>query len=236
MHMQASQDQSLSDARVKPLNSEHGALHKFCETFSSGSNLIKGNSWTMGELLGSVPDLRTDFEQHYRDLMYFVVPTEIVVTKPKIFERIKNKDLSWFDSPSEALDLIPGLSEAYLTPQMKSKYVILHYKRGGTDIGTYSISGRKYLQFAHIKGGRLLNPKQLIILYMGLFILGSLSRYMPEMWNPFVQSDATGERLIAEKFISVCARLFPNLVLNEIQDQRYQFVNETEGLINLENA
>jgi hypothetical protein len=61
---------------------------------------------------------------------------------------------------------------------------------------------------------------------MGLFMLGYLSRYHPERWNPFVRSDNTGERLVVERYMAICARYLPNLVLNEIKLRRVQFVNE----------
>jgi hypothetical protein len=68
---------------------------------------------------------------------------------------------------------------------------------------------------------------------MGLYILGFLPRYRPELWNPFVQRDATGEKLIIEKFIDICKRYFPQLVLEFLVGSRIQFVNETDGILDL---
>jgi hypothetical protein len=48
-----------------------------------------------------------------------------------------------------------------------------------------------------------------------------------------VRSDETGELLLVEKFIAVCQRYFPNLVLNEIQKSRIQFVNKAKGILDL---
>ena len=46
-----------------------------------------------------------------------------------------------------------------------------------------------------------------------LFIMGSLCRYHPEIWGPFVLNDETGERLLFEKFIYYSRRIIiPNIV------------------------
>jgi hypothetical protein len=103
-------------------------------------------------------------------------------------------------------------------------------------IGTYSIFGQRHLQIAHIKNGQHLNPNQLIVMFMGLFALGYLSRYHPELWNPFVRSDETGERLVIERFLAICQRYLPNLVLNMIRGERIQFAYETEGVLDLMNS
>ena len=68
---------------------------------------------------------------------------------------------------------------------------------------------------------------------MGLFALGTLSRYHPSFWNPFVTRDSTGEKLIVEKFISVARRQIPNLVLNLLEGEQISFVYQTGGFLDL---
>lgn len=226
----------IADVRVLPRNPTKGALQIFCDAFSDSCQITNGDSWTMLEILGSIPDLKHDFESHYRDALCYTAPVEIVITRQRSFERIHNVELQRYPNIADALAKIPNFSRTYLPPQFKSDYIILHRKRGGVEIGTYSILGSKYLQIGHTKNNRLLNPNLLILMYMGLFILGFLPRYHPELWNPFIRRDSTGEKFIIEKFLSICQRYIPNLTLNFIYGNRIAFVNETEGVRDLSST
>ena len=223
----------IAEVQVLPRSPNNGALQLFCNAFSDACNLTNGARWTMGEILGSIPDLKHDFEGHYRDAAYFTIPVDVVKTRERTLERIPNIEFARYGDPETTMNMIPGLSEAYLAPQFKPDFVMLFRKRQGVEIGTYSISGQKYLQIGHRKNGQMLNPEQIILMYMGLYVLGFLPRYRPELWNPFVRSDVTGEKYIIEKFTAICFRHFPNLVLDQINGVHVQFVNQIEGVIDL---
>lgn len=223
----------IADVNILPRNPEDGALQIFCNLFSNGCEITNGKTWTISEVIGSIPDLKSDFQNHYLNDLYYSVPVEIVHTTKKPIERILLNEIDRYTNVEQMLSNIIGFSKAYVMPQFKNEYIILNSKIAGSSIGTYSTSGRKYLQIGHVKGGHVISPDQLILMYMGLFALGFLSRYRPELWNPFVQSDQTGEKRIIEKFLSVSHRYLPNLVLNFINRSRVQFVNETEGVLDL---
>lgn len=225
----------IADVQVLPINRKSGALQQFTDTFSRGCLLVNGESWTVEEILGSIPDLKQDFENCYPNALPYTIPIEIVRKRRGSLERIAKGDLARYKTSGDALTLIAGFSESYLIPQYGDQmdYVILHRKIKSPEIGTYSLFGQKYLQIAHLKKGQTLTPNQLVIIFMGIFALGYLSRYHPELWNPFVRSDESGEKLLIEKFLAVCQRYFPNLVLNEIYGARIQFVYETKGVLDL---
>lgn len=201
--------------------------------------MATGGLWSLREILGSIPDLSQDYETCYQGPPPHVIP--VVITKAAmqglkfIHERIAMSDLKKYSSPQEVIGLIGGLEDAYITPRynIPSASVPLYYKQDSKETGTYSIFGKKYLQLVHVKAGKRLNPSQLILLYMGLYALGYLSRYYPERWNPFVRGDDTGERLVVERFLAICQRYLPNLALNQIRNARVQFVYETERVIDL---
>ena len=65
---------------------------------------------------------------------------------------------------------------------------------------------------------------------MILFALSYISRYKPEVWNPFIKFDTSGEKLLIENFLQVCYRVIPNYVLNIILDENLYFVNEIQGI------
>ena len=229
----------IGDFQIKTSNSGGGALQNFCDVLSSGCVMTTGGHWSVKEILGSIPDLSQDYETCYQEPSPHVIP--ITITKAAmhglqfIYERIDMAELKKYSSPQEVIDLIGGLKDAYLPPRynIPSDSVPLYYKQDAKETGTYSLFGKKYLQLVHIKVGKPLNPSQLILLYMGLYALGYLSRYYPERWNPFVRSDDTGERLVIEKFIAICQRYLPNLALNQVRKAHVQFVYETERVVDM---
>ena len=231
MALNASNIRRIADAQMIPRG--NGALQQFAGIFSLGCQFVNGEPWTMEEILGSIPDLKQDFESCYQEAVPYTVPIEIVKRDRGSLERIAIEELRRFKAPENALTNVENLRQSYLIPEHTNQYVILRRKIESPEIGTYSLFNQKHLQIAHSKKGQMLTPSQVINMFMGMFSLGFLSRYHPEFWNPFVRSDETGELLLVEKFIAVCQRYFPNLVLNEIQKSRIQFVNKTKGILDL---
>lgn len=220
----------IADAIVVPVNPEHGALQQFCNVFSKGCMITNGGQWSLEEILGSIPDLKRDFENSYEGAKTHTVPVEIVQTGDRFVERVSVDELTGYSDSRDAVLGIANLTDAYLSPQYMESYVILHRRRRSPEIGSYSIFGGKYLQIGHTKNRRLISPNQVILMFMGLFALGYLSRYHPEIWNPFVRNDQTGEKLVIERFLEISKRYLPNLVLNEIHGENIQFVHEAVGV------
>lgn len=235
MQISPCEEGRIADISVLPTRPSNGALHRFCDTFSAGCVLPSRVAWTVEEILGSIPDLKRDFENCYPDALPYTIPVEIVRRRRGSLERIEKREVARYESPEDALDLVIGFADTYLPAQYNEpmNHIVLYRKMGAAEVGTYSISGQKHLQIAHRKQGQLLGPGQLVMMYMGLFALGHLSRYHPELWTPFVRGDTTGERLVIERFLTICERYVPNLVLNHLYEARIQFVYETEGVLDL---
>lgn len=231
MTLNATDIRRVADAQVTPRR--NGALQQFASIFSIGCRFVNGEPWTLEEIFGSIPDLKQDFEDCYQQAVPYTIPVEIVKRDRGSLERIAIEELRRFRAPDDALTNVENLRQAYLVPELTNQYVILRRRIESSEIGTYSLFNQKHLQVAHSKKGQKLTPSQVMSLFMGMFSLGFLSRYHPEFWNPFVRSDQTGELLLVEKFIAVCQRYFANLVLNEIQKSRIQFVNKTKGILDL---
>jgi len=223
----------VADFVIQPKNPKDGALHLFSSFISGNLDLSSGGTWTMGEILGSIPDLKHEFESHYKDFIYYVVPLETIYTRQRQIERIHLAELGRYADPEHGLKLVQDLNKAYLQPQRKRDYIILNPKPNGMDIAEYSISGGRYLSLGHEKNGRLISPSQPLLLLMGMFVLCSLTRYHPEFWNQFVRSDITGERYVIERFMSIIYRHFPNLILNRIFNKQMIFVNVKADVIDL---
>jgi len=103
---------------------------------------------------------------------------------------------------------------------------VLRHKMNGADIQQISYSGQPYLQVAHEKNSQLLTIAKELNMYVSLFALGSMCRYHPEIWNPFVTQDSTGEKLLVEKLLYYSRRILPNIVLNRIRNRQVTFVSD----------
>lgn len=222
----------LADIHIVPNNPLNGALSVFCSNLTSECSLSNSRSWSVQELISSLPELFDDFILGYPDGKPHVIPVEIVTTSKDIrVERINPTHLQRIGSFDDVLSKISGFGASYLLPQYSDQmsHVLLRPKLGGQDIGIYSLSRQKFLVVPHLKLGKQIAPPEEIIMYMMLFSLGYLSRYRPEIWNPFVRNDTSGEKLIVEKVLDIVARKLPNLVLNRILGKQVLFSRDTQG-------
>jgi len=228
----------IADVEISPFDPKSGALSQFCKIFCKNTVFPYGDSWTILEILGSIPELKPDFEDSYADVQSYTIPVQIVRGENEYLERINPTDIERFEKPTEIFAKIENFRSCYLTPEisLQRKYIVMRKKLGGEELGVYSVSGQKFLQISHVKGNRCITLPTMIYMYMGLFGFGYLSRYHPEIWNPFVRSDSTGEKQLIEKFINTSRRYMPNLALNHLYQSRIRFVNDTQGALDLSHT
>jgi len=228
----------IADIEIRPFGSKKGALYQFCRAFYKGTVFPYGDKWTILEILGSIPELKSDFEDCYLDAQSYTIPVQIVRRENDYLERINPINIERFENPTKVFAKVENFSSCYLPPEisLQKKYIILRRKIGGREIGVYSVSGQKFLQISHVKGNHYVTLPTIIYIYMGLFAFGYLSRYHPKRWNPFVRSDSTGEKQLIEKFIDTSRRSLPNLALNHLYQKRIRFVNNTQGTLDLSDT
>lgn len=237
LELPSTQTFKIADVQVKPVNPSFGALQFISNIFSNGCKLANGTSWSFEEILGSIPDLRREYDSCYPLAKPFAIAVDVVKLESRSLDRINFSEVSRFNTPEDMFNSIENFSKYYLTPQIDNdlNFIILNRKKNANEAGIYSMYGRKYLSLGHRKSGNLLTPNQIVVMFMGLFVLGYLSRYHPEIWNPFVRSDNTGEKLVIEKFLSICTRYLPNLTLSHINNTQLHFINEIDGFLDLSN-
>ena len=204
-----------------------GGVHIFSKNLGFATNLCDYHPWDLGEFLDSIAEIRDDFELCYRSRKSHIIPLDVIKTPDGIVEKI------FLDEGEAAatLDMVDGFASAYLTPQRassrnESSYLILHHKMTGKPIHQIAYSGQPYLQVGHEKSGKRLTVPKELNMYVSLFALGSLCRYHPEKWNPFVTQDSTGEKLLVAKLLYYSRRMLPNIVLNRILKKQISFVSD----------
>lgn len=228
--------EGIISSEIRIVDPAHGGFTRFYETLIKGNSPPRGISWGLNEALGSIPDLKTEFENCYQDKNPFVIPVEVVKLSDRELERIYHKDITKIMSKEKAFDQIENFKINYLPPQFLADRIILNRKMNYEDIGIYSIYGRKYLQLSIEKNNQLIKMNLLFNMYIALYALGYLSRYSPQIWNPFVQKDLTGEKLVIEKFLEITMRHIPNLILNLIEGKEIRFINQTDAVTDLRVA
>lgn len=196
-----------------------GGLHVFSRCLGVPEDLTKLGIWNIKEMLSSIPELRPDFKKCYGELFTHTYLLHEYNTPDGKHERIVIDD--GVDVPSffASLNQISGFSQSYLNPVVPGEkhHAILRHKLNGKSIAEISYSGQPYLRVGHTKQGKLITLPQVLYMYIALFALGSLCRYHPQIWSPFVKNDNTGEKLLIEKFLYYASRLIPNYIINQIQ-------------------
>lgn len=225
----------IADVEVKPVNSANGGLQLFSDVFSDGSKLVNGEAWSFEEIVGSIPDARQEFLLCYESARPFSIPLQAVKTEQGLLDRIELSEFERFNAIGDALENVVRLNQGYLAPQFGGhlKYVILRPKLGAEDICIYSLFGKRFLPVNHIKAAHSINLSQLIAMTMGLYALGFLSRYNPEIWNSFIRLDSTGEVLLLVKFLAICQRFIPNMVLDYLHGRRHLFTSQADEAVDL---
>ncbi|MDO8616907.1 MAG: YaaC family protein [Dehalococcoidia bacterium] len=212
----------LGQCKVTTSGQLTGGLAVFAKQF--GQATVTGRmGWSLSELFGSIPELLDEYRRCYPSEKPFVLFVEETERDGAAAERVSLSDVHRIGEPHDVLSRVTGLSEEYLPFQQTGEYVVLRPKFGASGLDDYTITGQKVLFLRHHKEGRAVMFSQPVVYLMVLFALSYLARYHPEKWNPFVQSDETGERLLVERFIRIAARGLPNLMLNALHHERMEF-------------
>lgn len=219
----------MADLVVRALGNKSGALEYFTRIYWQ-SDILAGSEWSLQEVLASIPDLYDDFMHVYGQTEPYVVPVQRFFSNNDYFEQIAKHDVARFKSVDALFQSIEGFSEGYLDPQIVPEYVVLRRRLHGKEIGVFSLSGQKYLPIAHRKQGKQITPPIILLLFIGLFTLGYVSRYEPRLWSPFVQRDDTGERLLLATFLDHCWKAIPLISLSYLYGTRIRFVTEEQGI------
>lgn len=227
----------IGDIEIIPNNPDTGALSVFTNILSQNNHppIANTGTWNVSEILGSIPDLLDDFLSCYSEKVPYVIPLDVVKEKNSSYEKVDLNYTERFASLELLFEKILDFKKNYLKPQITShsKKLILRPKMFHNDIGIYSLSGRKFLSLSHEKQGQAVSYPLETLCFMALFSLGYISRYRPEIWNPFVRNDTSGEKMIIEKFLDYIKRSLPNLILNFIYKKRIRFINSSQGFQDL---
>lgn len=145
----------------------------------------------------------------------------------------ERRSIERFPDKEAMLTRIKGAENSYLPAYPTAKFIILPHKLAAEEIGVYSISGQKFLPLSHTRGTDQVTLPIILYFYLGLYVLGFITRYAPDIWTPFVRADSSGERQFIERFVQTARRVVPNLALNAVHHTRFVFVTHLQGIVDL---
>ena len=224
-------DNYISEASVRFNDYNFRGIHQFAKIIGFDKDLTKYGEWKMQEFLSAIVEIDRDYKKCYEKEIGNTLLLDLYNTSTGLIEKIYAKK-EIMESILNVLNNVEDFKKNYLDYQTgyeketNRNYLILRKRMTGKNIKKISFSGQPYLQAGIEKNGQLITLPQLFNMYSALFIMGSLCRYHPEIWGPFVLNDETGERLLFEKFIYYSRRIIPNIVLNIINNDDITYVTQ----------
>lgn len=221
-------DNSIGSTKIHFFNNNTGGIHVFMKKLNLDQNLTESEDWTIKELLLSIPDINQEALQCYDYTENYCYPIEQSISENGKIDRVifHNKSLDQIDAIFKS---IPNFSKSYLPPvtnQQGGCFVsLLRHKYLANNNNIRAHYDQEFLECGHAKNGKLIVLPQWVYMYIALFGLGSLCRYEPEKWNPFLRQDESGEKLLIDKFLNAVKRIIPNIVISLITNKEYRFEN-----------
>jgi hypothetical protein len=219
----------IGDINISITNSTKGGFYQYLNLFDKKklTNHIRG--YSIKEIFGSIPELKDDYESCYPTEKPFVIPITPIAKREISYDEINLSDT--LKLGNNFYDYVYDYKDNYQLPQTGKDKHILFRKLNFNHTFLETISGNKYLGIVHTKNNKDYYFSILINMFLGLYALGSLSRYKPDIWNNFINTDSTGEKLLIEKFIKLCRRYIPNFLLNIVYEKKFNFISNVTNSI-----
>lgn len=190
-------------------------------SMTADSVVIGGSEVSLLGALALIPEVRPEFVRATGHPHLAVPVTRTVRADRSVLDIVRAEDL-----PS---DLDTWLSEEdiksnYLKPNLgpTGDLALRSVLATRPDPTVRSISGRRFLLRGLSTSKGVARAGVLVAHHLALFILSSISRYHPATWRDFARS-AGRQRFLVQEFLTVSARVVPNLILNLLEDREIIF-------------
>jgi len=225
----------IADICVQIVDVGCGAFSVINRDLFNSQTDLGGIQFKLLDVIGSIPELLSDFLVCYEDGLNYSIPINKLVRKKEYSYRAKIRDLDRWNNQSEAIEMIEGLKSNFLNPLVtgQDQYIVFRNRIDGKDISYSSRSGQKSFQISHDHGNRKISLHPFMYVFISLFALGYISRYRPDIWTPFVRQDSSGERHILEKLVTLADYYAPWIALSYIYRKEIRFESLSEGEIDL---
>jgi hypothetical protein len=212
-------DESLDFAEQLVEINQDGTFPMFHGCFSKQN--LKGISFSLRELLSLVPELKPNFEAIYKQKS-----NSIRIYNVKFGTRFSDPEFKKYEW-LKILKITPDFGDNYRHFQF--------FDEGATLFHTANIekelfisaglSGEEYFVLPLLKKQKSVILPELSTHYLIMYLLSILCRYTSKKWLELLMGTKSGEMYIVEKFLEVSFRKFPNLILNQLHDEKFIFTS-----------
>ncbi len=210
-----SSDVSIDEASAKVKRG--GVFRLLCKSIDSPC--IQKTEYNLRNIFKVTPDLRNMYMRYYNEYSH-VIPVEHLYYEPDYagFSLAVSTIAECFESvfPEIAecttrvgLDNAPLYTSDKLTKPIDEFFNFVRSSNGSHSEMIRPLENGVYKPFA--------------TMFLGLFILGSLVRYNPDVWIEEIVYDRCGLRPVIEVYSQICATWLPIEVLREIHRVEYVF-------------
>lgn len=206
-----------------------------------GRESLIGENWTLKELFSLIPELQDGYRQLFPEETLFPVAVPEVTSVPN-----RGMPLVLEDRILDALHLTPrGLvnrlnrfspgGEVRFTfeedPVSVPRFLLFWHHPFISHVNQWERGFDHPLFREDMHGNHWLSPFQrvesclpeMFVHYALLFALSMLCRYEPPLWGEMIYGMASEEMVLIQEFLQVTQRKFPNLILNELFEEKILF-------------
>ncbi|KEO81146.1 YaaC family protein [Tumebacillus flagellatus] len=182
----------------------------------------------MKELLGVIPELKHAYERLYGPApvcpLDFFQPESTKKPHWHVPRSFVSSARKTRDELLELLNRHGGEETRFSFPEEPSETGLLRIEVDGNPTGhrllLHDFSGRPHLRLPH--EGDLVLP-EISVHFMVMFVLGMLCRYETERWGEMILTFSSHDTFLINEFLNVSMRKFPNLILDELNQEQTIF-------------
>lgn len=207
-----------------------------------GWDSLIGESWTMKKLLSLIPELQDGYRQLFQEetlypLVILDIPEDLDRGMPFVLEeRLLDVLHLTPKGLTQRLNRFPHKGEAWFTCEetaVTPRQILLFWHHPRIPHVDRWQRGFDHPLFREdLQGNHCLFPTpgpleggipELFVHYALLFALSMLCRYEPPLWGEMVHGMVSEEIVLIQEFLQVTQRKFPNLILNELFEEKILF-------------
>lgn len=180
----------------------------------------------MKELLAVIPELRHAYQRLYGTAQ--VCPLGVCHREERPHWQVPRQFVAGGDrTREELLDLLnrhAGEGSRFFYPADGEEAglftVAIEGDHAHHRLVLHDFSGQPHLRFPH--EGDLVLP-EISVHFMVMFVLGMLCRYETERWGEMILTFSSHDTFLINEFLNVSMRKFPNLILDELNQEQTIF-------------
>ncbi|SMO93694.1 YaaC-like Protein [Melghirimyces algeriensis] len=216
-----------------------GLFSALAQTY--GWNEIIGEKWIMQEMFALIPEIQDGYRQLFsKETLYPIALPDLSADANEgmpfiVEERIL--DVLHL-TPQAMVNRLNNFPETEVQfsygekPFLKNRLLLYWHHPSVQHVDQWSLGFHHPMFREDLSGGYFLCPNvrdhtrclpERFVHYILLFALSMLCRYEPPLWGEIIYGMISEERVLIEEFLQVTQRKFPNLILNELFEEKILF-------------